>query len=345
MKKQRTIIKVTKHITWGKPMTCQHCGQPIEPDKPHHCVNLSSPHHKSMSMSIPMAPHLSSPTLDRSILSLSGHHPESITLEQVLDFKQESEGFIKEVMNVFKIWKKFIKKPTKQNIILLLCGAIAFVLWFWTKYAPGGFNYMPPTGLKALFSFLTASFNNVPTRILHFSAIVTLVSAFLPAIIGGQYEKVIANFNGVIQLIIKVISYKKSQVFYTLIIAFGAGLFFSNYMMRNNSINKYFACFTLGTMIMLSTAGLFKSTFVRLVKALLNDITKLLKVKDFYTKYQIALQLGFGGGLVLSIVSSLLRDISSNAITDNIGYTLGVGIVITGLVLSVQNKQWKRKSV
>jgi hypothetical protein len=325
-------------------MTCQHCGQPLEANKQHHCVNPTQFKQKSLSINMPPAPYRNSPSLDQTVLSISGHHPESITLEQVLDFKQESEGFIKEVLNVVKIWKKFVKKPTKHNIILLICGAIAFILWFWTKYAPGGFDYMPPTGLKAVFSFLTASFNNIPSRILHFSALVTLVSAFLPSILGGQYEKVISNVNGVIQLIIKVISYKKSQVYYTLIMALGAGLFFSNYMMRNNSINKYFACFTLGTMIMLSTSGLFKSTFVRLMKGLLNDITKLLKIKDFYTKYQIALQLGFGGGLVLSIVSSLLRNVSSSSFTDNIGYVLGFIVFITGIVLSIQNKPLKRKA-
>jgi hypothetical protein len=326
-------------------MTCKHCGQPIDLDKEHQCIVKEKYNQKTISIIMPPAPHRSSPSLDQSVLSLSGNHPEHITLEQVLDFKQETEGFIKEVLNVVKIWKKFVKKPTKQNIILIICGVIAFILWFWTKYAPGGFNYMPPTGLKAVFSFLTASFNNVPSRILHFSALVTLVSAFLPAILGGQYEKVIANVNGVIQLIIKVISYKKSQVFYTLIIAAGAGLFFTNYMMRNNSINKYFACFTLGTMIMLSTSGLFKSTFVRLMKGLLNDITKLLKIKDFYTKYQIAIQLGFGGGLVLSIVSSLIRDISSSAFTDNLGYFLGFIVFVTGITLSFQNLKLKRKAV
>lgn len=204
---------------------------------------------------------------------------------------------------------------------------------------------MPPSGLKSIFAFLMASFNNVPARVLHFSALATLISAFLPALLGGEIHKIVGNIKGTFALSKRILSYKNSPTLNALIVALGAGLFFSNYLMRNNSGNKYFVCLTLGLTIMLSTSGLFNSTFVRLASGLTQDLAKILKIQQPLAKYQVALQLGFGGGLILSIVSSLFRGLTSNGLTDNFGYVAGIVVILTGFFMMLKSPKTSGKAL
>lgn len=322
-------------------MSAKQCDQPVESEGNH---DDHSPQVKFKFTSL-ARPHFtaSSSHVELTWLTLSGQHPESISMDKIVNAQLNQTSFLREMKKILMIWKRFVKKPTKENIILLVGVGVAFLLWFWTIYAPGGFNYMPPSGLKSVFAFLSASFNNVPTRVLHFSALVTLVSAFLPSLIQGKIGPLLGNIQGVVALTRKIISYQKSQVFNIMIISLGAGLFFSNFMMRNNSINKYFACFTVGMMIMMATSGMFNSTFVRLCKGLFYDVAKMFRYQSYLSKYQIALQLGFGGGLIMSIISSVIRDVFNNAMTDSIGYILGMIIMGTGLVLSVMAQKQGQK--
>jgi len=317
-------------------MHCEQCGLTINSDGQHVC---RQPGEKLFTLThdfeIPALVDRNNTSLESTSLPLSDDTDTTLTIEEILNNKPKASGFISEVKAILATWKSYIKKPTKANTLLLIISGIAFILWFWSKYVSGNYSYMMPSGLKGIVSVLMGSFTNVPTRILHFSAMITLLTAYVPGLFTSSNNHFLANAKSSYVLIRKVLSYGKSSQLYVTLTALGAGLFFANYMMRNNSPNKYVPCFLLGLTILLSTSGLFNASFVRLIKGLFNDIARLLKIENKLVKYQLMVQIGFGSGLILSYIACLIRGIRSTSFTDNFAYYLGTVIVITGIILLV----------
>lgn len=281
---------------------------------------------------IPKAPAKESSSMERYFAPVTPGAPNGMTFEELIA-KGSSTGFFGEIKRLIKSVVQVVKKPSKQNIIVLAAALIAIILWAWTKYSPG-FNYMMPEGLKGVMAVLTGSFNNVPARILHFSAITTLVTAYGPSLIKGNVKPITGNLKTAFGLAQRILRQKGNRMYVTLLAA-GVGMFTANYMMRNNSQNKYMACLTLGLMVLLSTGGLFNATFVKLIKAAYQDIAKFLKKGQEAANYQIAVQLGFGSGLILSYLACIIRGMSSNSITDNIAYIFGVIMIVAAIVLMI----------
>lgn len=312
-------------------MYCEKCGQPIPPGEHHVCSENQAPSlTRKRMINRPPVPLKTSQSLERTTLTLSGRHPDNLTIEDIISGRKSNSGLIKEVKNVFVTWKGFIRKPTKANSILLAVGLVVFLLWAWSKYAPG---YYSSSSLKSTFSFLLATYTNIPARILHFSSLATLAVAFFPQILTGQTKKITAHFKSTLVLMKKILSFKKSKASYVGLISLGTGVFFANYLMRNNSTNKFMVCLSLGVTVLLSTTGLNNATFIRLSKGLINDVTRLIKIQPVVNKYKIVILLGFGSGLILSFIACLLRSIRSTAFTDHFAYYLGAVIVVVGMVL------------
>ncbi len=324
-------------------MHCQKCGRVIESEENHVCAgNLQKLFEPVYTGGIP-GPVGANGSLERTLLPLSGHMPEGMIIEDILSSRAQGAGLLKELRKILMIWRRFFKKPTKENIVLLIIGGVAFLLWLWTKYASGGYfgfgyDYIPPTGIKSVFAFIMGSFNNVPTRVLHYSAFMTLAAAYIPPIFSGNPARLGGNVRSTFELMRRLASYKKSKSTFIAVAALGAGLFFANYMMRNNSINKYFPCLTLGLTMILSSSGLFNATFVRLSKGLFNDIAKLLHIENSFNKYKVMLQIGFGSGLVLSVVACLIRKMSNSYFTDHMAYYIGGVIFVIGLAMVFASK-------
>lgn len=284
---------------------------------------------------VPPVPSMSSPSFERTTLALTPNAPAHLTIEEILSAKASTLGVFGMLRSIVTTWKEIFKKPSPTNIVILAMGAIMLILWVWTKYIPGPYRMMSRGGIASVLATLTASFNNVPARVLHFSALVTLGIAFLPPLIKGDISPLTNNVKGSFGLVRKILSYKKSKSLYSVIIASGVGMFFANYLMRNCSMNKYFVCLTLGVTVIFSSSGLFNSTFIKLCAGIYNDITKLLKIHTKLTKYQTSLKLGLGFGLILSIVPCFMRRVRSTNFTDHSAYILGIVIVVVGIFLTL----------
>ena len=289
----------------------------------------------------PKPPPQGSAAYEYTMVALTPGAPELVTVEKVLNAQMESLetgasqilGVVRALLDIKNIWKGILRKPTKANMIVITCGFITMLLWFWTKYLPGFYNYMSPGGIKNVVAFLFGTFNNVPTRILHFSSVMTLATAFLPSLFdGGDVTKAVGGVKTTITLWKKFISYRGTRTFSVMIISIGVGMFAANYMMRNCSYNKYFPCLTLGITIILSSSILFKSSFIKLFAGLYHDILRLFKLEKLVAKYTMAIQIGVGTGLVSSILACLLR----GPLGDNIGYIIGVIIMVGGALLTVK---------
>lgn len=319
-------------------MYCTKCGQLLVSNEAQcsHCSPTQTNVFKPVyNFKVPPVPSMSSPSFERTTLALTPNAPTNLTIEEILSAKSSALGVLSALRSIVKTWKEIIKKPSPANIMVLAMGVILFILWVWTKYVPGPYNMMKPSGIANVLGILTATFNNIPARVLHFSALVTLVTAFLPPIIKGDVSRLTSNIKSSFGLARKVISYKKSVTLYIAIIASGVGMFFANYLMRNCSINKYAVCLTLGTTVIFSASGLFNSTFIKLCAGIYNDITQLLKLRQKLAKYQISIQLGLGTGLILSIVPCFVRGAVSTDFTDHFAYFLGFVIIILGVLLAV----------
>jgi hypothetical protein len=279
----------------------------------------------------------SSHSFNGTSLAISSNAPKDMTLEDLKNFQNSSKGIITQFRSIFKVLKTTIKNPSKENIRLLVFAGVFFILWFWTKYSPEGFNFMMPGGLKGVFAVLTGSFNNVPARVLHFSSLITLMTAFLPGIATSK-QSFLGNIKSVLALMRTLLKDKKGTMFSVAIASFGFGLFLSNYLMRNNSSNKYMVCLTLGVTILLSTSGLFKSTFVKLSIGFFNDLSRIFRFETFLNKYKLALQIGVGSALVSSYLICLIRGAVYSSITDHLGYILGVIVFAFGFVKAVTSK-------
>ncbi len=332
---------------------CSDCGASIEEavekqvDKSAGNYNLNAPPVKEQSnttlpipqkssnafrdLNIPKPPGNSSPSFERVTVALSGSPPAGITIEDILLAKNKSVSTLNVIRSMFNSWLGFFKKPTLRNIVLIGAAVVFFAIWVWTKYVPGPYIFMMPPGIASIFAILFATLNNIPARVLHFSALVTLASTFLPGLMKGNLASMAAPVKNSAALIKQIISYKNNKTLYSAVTSCGVALFISNYLMRNCSINKYFVCLTLGLAILLSSSGMINATFPKLCGAIFNDVLRLLKIRDKLSKYITAITIGLGLGFILSIVPSLLRGLTG----DYGAYMLGSLVMVAGIVLMV----------
>lgn len=323
----------------GEDMKCTVCNKEIVSGVNHVCIE-----EKYIKSNV--KPNFVQPDFNRSeksasyhgiALAISPNPPKDLTLEDIKNFKSSHSGFIHELIKSGKVVIKTIKHPSKENIRILVISLVFFIIWFWTKYMPGGFNYMMPGGIKSVFAVLFGTFNNVPARVLHFSSILTLLTSFLP-IISQPKRTFMGNLKSSVAVIRPIVKDVKSKSFSVFIMAFGLGLFTSNFLMRNNSSNKYMVCLSLGMTMILSTSGMFNTTFVKLSKSFFYDLSRLLRFESFLNKYQIVLQAGIGIALISSYLICLIHGMFYFGFVDALGYILGTGIFIFGTFRLVTSK-------
>ena len=315
-------------------MNCDKCGKELSPYFEHTCVEAAVlSHNPSPNFNTPTFQPQTSSVLEKVTITISKNSSTLLNPEEFTKQPRSYGGFLKELKQIIGLWKETYKKPSKENIIVLITGISFFVLWIVTSFIPGDFRYMVPSGIKAPLAILFASFNNVPARVLHFSSLLTLAAAFIPAALSGKIGKITGTATSSFKLFQKLLSYQKSASFGVLILFAGLGMAFSNFLMRNNAINKYAVCFTLGTTVIFATSGLLNSTFIRLSDGLISDLAKLFKLSSAFETYRLPMQMGFGVGLLASILGSLFRTVSHSYISDYICYILGILIGIAGVVL------------
>lgn len=260
-----------------------------------------------------------------------------LSVQELNNLKNQGNGVLPEIKRIVKSIQETLKSPTLQNVFVFAVALASILLWIITSYN-ANYNYMPATGLKGLLAIAFGSYNNVFARVIHFSSVYALLSVFIPQLMKKKSIS-ITGISQSVKHIKNTLKDKKSKVFGFFVMALGLSYILGNFMMRNNSHNKYLACLTFGLSVLLATKELKRTSFIRLLKALLYDLKKLLKIKSSKNKYGDIIRQGLGFGLVSTFILGFLRKILPYSMGDKIGYLLGGLIVVVGLYLIISGKE------
>ncbi len=325
-------------ISWeGTQVKCNKCGQEIYLNQEHICEGISPAKRRPIAIAKPSrssAGYFFVQTQDPVILTKGFH---IVTPKELSEIRNRGRGLKSEFTKIFRTIKETFKHPTAKNLIMLGAALITILVWAITVYDPY-FNYMPAYGMKGFLAVLFGTYNNVLARTLHFSSVFTMLSVFIPQLLKEKMIRV-GSVPSAIKGIAAALKDTKQKEFGMVFLVLGLAYVFSNFMMRNNSINKYLACGTFGIALVLSGSELRNTTFFRVLYALIYDIKRLVKKPDLFSKNSEMIRQVFGLGTVSAILLSLMRKILPFIIGDYIGYILGSILFVLGVVLMILNKK------
>ena len=251
-----------------------------------------------------------------------------------------SESFLRLFFGMIKTNLLHIPRFLKENWIWLLSlAAVWYILWI----IP---TYKVPYSIRKFYLFiifLTATYNNFVGKAIFAGFIygtgIPLFREFkkngmTPTI--DRYKRTL----GVIVQTFKKIGTKAMPIF---TFGFGVGLFVSNFLSRNNKIDKYLVCFLSGFILFKALSQGFGSIQVRLFRAFFSDFFKLFRMKSPVNKEFIYVLFS---GLSAGFVGSFISYLAYNKLGDNTGYILGGLIAFIGIALSlfIGEKNAKKES-
>lgn len=250
---------------------------------------------------------------------------------QVVDDSAEtqSESFLRLFFSMIKTNLINIPKFLKGNWIWLLSLA---AVWCILSSIP---TYKVPYSIRKVYMFLiflTASYNNfIGKAILAGFIYGTGIPMFKEIKLNGiapTIDRYKRTFGVIIQTF-KKIGTKAYPIF---TFGLGIGLFVSNYLSRNNKIDKYLVCFLCGFILFKALSQGFGSIQVRLVRTFFSDFFKLFKARSPVNKEFIYILFS---GLSAGFIGSFISYLAYNKLGDNAGYIIGSVAVVLGIVLSL----------
>lgn len=319
-------------------MKCRKCGKEILINQYHTCEGQAQSRARTASViALPVKGmnRYASVQEEKSAIITPGF--TRATAEELDALSSGGTGLMTEIKRMARNVKSAVKNPTRKNIIVMVAAGISILIWLITSYNPN-YSYVAATGLKGLLAIVFGTYNNVFARTLHFTSTFTILSIFIPQLMANKSISVGSiprAFKGVKNALTNV----KSKKFGLVIAVLGLAYIVGNYMMRNNAMNKYLACVTFGLAIIMAGNELRRTPFIRLLYGLINDVKKLFKKDRFFTSYGRLLRQSFGLGLIATILLPLLRTILPYTIGENLGYTLGVMLLIAGVVIQFTGRE------
>lgn len=204
-------------------------------------------------------------------------------------------------------------------------------VWFILSVIP---TYKVPYSIRKIYLFiifLTASYNNFVAKAIYAGFIygtgIPLFKEFKKNGISPIIDKYKRTY-GVIKQIFMRIGAKAMPIF---VIGVGIGLFVSNFLTRNNKMDKYLVCFLTGFIFFKALSQGYGSIQARLFRAFFSDIFKLFRAKSPFNKEFIYVLFS---GLSVGFIGSVVSYLAYSKLGDNAGYTIGGIIAFIGIILS-----------
>ncbi len=232
---------------------------------------------------------------------------------------------------LIKLWTtnvKSIPNYVMRNVFWLapLC-LIWLVVWPLKLYTFPA----PIEGIFMFIVFLTATYNNFVAKAIMIGFIGGTLIPTIKEIKATGSSNVINKYKKAIDVIVSSFKRMKSMAIPVFLIGCGIALFVSNFLTRNNKVDKYLVCLATGIILIQALTRGTQSAQVRLIKAFLNDVMRFFKPGTMFdNNFIFVLFAGLATGFVGAIVSFLLYGI----LGDYAGYILGIIVAAVGVGLT-----------
>ncbi len=238
-----------------------------------------------------------------------------------------AQGFIP---SLTAILEKNIANITTPKTSTLISLGVFIGLWTWL-----GTSHL--TGITAILIFFTGSYNNFIAKLFVFMGFQQIVIPLFSNNEEENFMKQLSVFRKGYKLMRYSIKHTSKRGSTIIIIAAGWGIFISNFLTRNNKFDKYFVCIMISLLLLKAVGSKRKNNLFVLIRGLLLDISKLIKVKreDFEAYLHLSLS-GFSLGLMLSYFIPFLGATNWH---DPKGYYVGVTVMIVGFVMRILIKE------
>jgi hypothetical protein len=222
--------------------------------------------------------------------------------------------------------------------IVLLGGSYLFLMTVQTWTLPG-----PIVTVVSVLIFLTASWNNAVAKIVYISLILTTGRYFFKRFKKEGVKPVVSEFKSVVPRVKENWSELKDKALWLFLCFGGIGMALSNYLSRNNKIDKYVVSLMLAISLSSTIAKGAQNLSFLFYRVVTRDIAKLFKHPDAVNNAHITIAYaGAAAGLLGAAVFAVIGGAAQSAFTDNMGYFLGGAAVVAGIALMIVNRSKAR---
>ncbi|UWG98634.1 hypothetical protein LPY66_07555 [Dehalobacter sp. DCM] len=183
--------------------------------------------------------------------------------------------------------------------------------------------------------FLTASYNNFIGKAIYATVVLRVIVPLVRRVRREGFRKVKTNFTSLIPDLQKNWAEVGARSLGILILFAGLAAMISNFLTRNNAIDKIAVSLAIAFAIMKALGDGPRSIPFMTGRVVMNDLFVLLRKPSPVRNHHIYVALS---GLTLGFLSSILLAVLRKPLGENIGYILGAIAVVAGLVLIVVMK-------
>ena len=190
--------------------------------------------------------------------------------------------------------------------------------------------------------FLTATYNNFVAKAIYIGFIYGSAIPIYKDIRREGAAPTINRYGKTLKVILNSFKRMGTKAMPVFVFAAGIGLCASNYLSRNNKMDKYLICLITGFIFFKAMSKGTKSIQLRLFKALAADIFKLFNKKNLVDNNFVYV---FFAGLSAGFAGSFISYMMYKALGDKGGYILGAVAMAAGIALNFIPGKTENKSI